>query len=119
ALPLGKGVRAARNAAARVRSMAKAKTQTTMQSPVTPALDDPLADDGATGTAAAPDTAYDRALVAGEDLRRKPYEASTEIQTIRQHTKDRMTVWERIEVLQDRDTQPTILYQNWGRNLDG
>jgi len=99
--------------------MAKAKTQTTTQSPVTPALDDPLAEDGTTGTAAVPDTAYDRALVAGEELRRKPYEASTEIQIIRQHTKDRMTVWERIEVLQDRDTQPTVLYQNWGRNLDG
>src|SRR4029079_11578025 len=93
--------------------------QTTTQSPVTPALDDPLAQDGQPTPAAAADTPYERALVAGEDLRRKPYEASTEIQIIRQHTKDRMTVWERIEVLQDRDTQPTVLYQNWGRNLDG
>jgi acetyl-CoA carboxylase carboxyltransferase component len=99
--------------------MAKPKTKTTTQSPVTPALDDPLGDETAAGAAPAADTAYDRALVAGEELRRKPYEASTEIQIIRQHTKDRMTVWERIEVLQDRDTQPTVLYQNWGRNLDG
>jgi len=99
--------------------MAKAKTQITTSSPVTPALDDPLAQDGAPDAPAVADTPYDRALVAGEELRRKPYEASTEIQIIRQHTKDRMTVWERIEVLQDRDTQPTVLYQNWGRNLDG
>ena len=99
--------------------MAKAKTKTTTQSPVTPALDDPLGDETAAGAAPAPETAYERALVAGEELRRKPYEAATPIQIIRQHTKERMTVWERIEVLQDRDTQPTVLYQNWGRNLDG
>jgi acetyl-CoA carboxylase carboxyltransferase component len=30
-----------------------------------------------------------------------------------------MTVWERIEVLQDKGVQPIILFQNWGRNLDG
>ena len=98
--------------------MAKAKTKTTAQTPVTPALDDPLA--GAAADSATPaDTPYDRALQAGEELRRKPYEASTPIQITRQHAKGRMTVWERIEVLQDRDTQPTVLYQNWGRNLDG
>src|SRR5262245_50726610 len=100
--------------------MAKPKTKTTVDSPVTPALDDPLAggsaDEGPGGPVPGP---YDLALAAGEELRRKPYAASSTIQTIRQHTKDRMTVWERIEVLQDRDTQPTVLYQNWGRNLDG
>ena len=37
----------------------------------------------------------------------------------RQHAKRRMTVWERIDVLRDRGTEPTILYQNWGPNLDG
>jgi acetyl-CoA carboxylase carboxyltransferase component len=30
-----------------------------------------------------------------------------------------MSVWERIDVLQDRASHPTILYQNWGPNLDG
>lgn len=30
-----------------------------------------------------------------------------------------MTVWERIDVLRDPDTEPTILFQNWGPNLDG
>jgi acetyl-CoA carboxylase carboxyltransferase component len=99
--------------------MAKLKTKTPPTASVVPALDDPLGPPPAPSrleTAAGP---YDQALAAGEELRRKPYAASTTIQTIRQHTKDRMTVWERIEVLQDRDTQPTILYQNWGRNLDG
>jgi len=100
--------------------MAKPKTKTTVDSPVTPALDDPLAagtaDEGSGGPVQGP---YDLALAAGEELRRKPYAASSTIQTIRQHTKDRMTVWERIEVLQDPETQPTVLYQNWGPNLDG
>lgn len=99
----------------------KTKTKTADQSPVVPALDDPLAEDprdAASPGAPAPGP-YDLALAAGEELRRKPYAASTTLQVIRQHTKERMTVWERIEVLQDRDTQPTVLYQNWGPNLDG
>src|SRR5262249_45372396 len=100
------------------RSMAKAKTKTTAETPVVPALDDPLAVDAPAGSGPAK-TPYDRALEAGEDLRRKPYEAAGAIQVIRQHTKDRMTVRERMEVLQDRATTPTVLYQNWGPNLDG
>jgi acetyl-CoA carboxylase carboxyltransferase component len=99
--------------------MAKAKTKTTAETPVIPALDDPLAAGPPPGQGGPATTPYERALEAGESLRRKPYEAATPIQIIRQHTKDRMTVWERIEVLQDPDTTPTILYQNWGPNLDG
>jgi acetyl-CoA carboxylase carboxyltransferase component len=99
--------------------MAKPKTKTTTQTPVTPVLDDPLAPEAPEADAAAAERPYDQALRAGEELRRKPYAAAGPIQIIRQHTRDRMTVWERIEVLQDRDTQPTVLYQNWGRNLDG
>src|SRR5262245_4173618 len=102
------------------RSMAKLKTKATTDTPVTPTLDDPLAGDGTTAAGTqGTQGPYDIALAAGEELRRKPYVAAGTIQTIRQHAKDRMTVWERIEVLQDRDTQPTVLYQNWGRNLDG
>src|SRR5690606_19095838 len=37
----------------------------------------------------------------------------------KQHQKNRMTVWERIDVLKDVGTEPTILFQNWGPNLDG
>ena len=95
------------------------KTKAATQSAVTPALDDPLADASRAAGTPASQGPYDQALAAGEELRRKPYEAAGTIQIIRQHTKDRMTVWERIAVLQDPETQPTVLYQNWGPNLDG
>src|SRR5499427_1921223 len=100
--------------------MAKPKPKTTTVSPVVPALDDPLADVGNdAGTVGTQQGPYDRALAAGEELRRTPYTTATTMQILRQHAKGRMTVWERIDVLQDTATQPTILYQNWGRNLDG
>src|SRR5262245_572843 len=100
--------------------MAKLKTKATTDTPVTPTLDDPLTGDETTaGATPATQGPYDVALAAGEELRRKPYVAAGTLQTIRQHAKDRMTVWERIEVLQDPETQPTVLYQNWGPNLDG
>jgi acetyl-CoA carboxylase carboxyltransferase component len=90
--------------------------------PVIPALDDPLRD--AKEATARPETEaplelYDEALKQAHELRRKPYEAATTLQVLRQHAKGRMSVWERIDVLQDGGTQPTVLYQNWGRNLDG
>src|SRR5262245_54362683 len=97
----------------------KPKANTTTVSPVTPALDDPLATSDLEGNTQHPQGPYDLALTAGEELRRKPFTAAGTIQTIRQHAKDRMTVWERIAVLQDPDTVPTVLYQNWGPNLDG
>jgi acetyl-CoA carboxylase carboxyltransferase component len=99
--------------------MAKPKTKTTTETPVTPALDDPLVEAAADAGAAGAAGPYDQALAAGEELRRRPYVAAGTLQTIRQHAKDRMTVWERIEVLQDPEAQPTVLYQNWGPNLDG
>lgn len=84
---------------------------------VVPALDDPLAE--SVSPPSAPDTLYDQVLREGEELRRRPYTAASTMQILRQHAKGRMTVWERIEVLQDRGTQPNVLYQNWGKNLDG
>ncbi len=84
-----------------------------------PALDDTLATETTTEPPETASGPYDQALAAGEELRKKPYAASGTIQIIRQHARDRMTVWERIEVLQDPDSQPTVLYQNWGPNLDG
>ena len=59
---------------------------------------------------------YEDSLRAAWNLRQKPY--TTPIAAIeRQHQKNRMTVWERIHFLVDGD--PTILFQNWGPNLDG
>ncbi len=89
-----------------------------------PSLDDPLKPETTApqATPAGPFTApgpYDEALAQGEDLRARPRTAAGAVQILRQHAKNRMTVWERIDVLQDPGTRPTVLYQNWGKNLDG
>ena len=60
---------------------------------------------------------YEEALRAGYELQQKPHRAAGIKAIERQHQKQRMTIWERIEVLTDE--KPTILYQNWGPNLDG
>ena len=49
-------------------------------------------------------------------LRRRP-QAAGRAAAVRQHAKERMTVWERLSLLSDRT--PEILYQNWGEQLDG
>jgi acetyl-CoA carboxylase carboxyltransferase component len=105
-------------------SSAKARTkpQTTARPVVTPTLDNPFApaseatDRDATKEHLGP---YDHSLLQGEDLRKRPYNAAGTVQILRQHAKGRMTVWERIDVLLDHGSEPTILYQNWGKNLDG
>jgi acetyl-CoA carboxylase carboxyltransferase component len=89
---------------------------------VTPSLRNPFELDGENRSPA--DDAkgggpYDAALREGEQLRERPRTAAGPVQIGRQHAKRRMTVWERIDVLRDRGTEPTILYQNWGPNLDG
>jgi acetyl-CoA carboxylase carboxyltransferase component len=68
---------------------------------------------------ATPPGPYDEAVREGELLRARPRTAAGPVQIGRQHAKRRMTVWERIDVLKDPGTEPTILYQNWGPNLDG
>ncbi|NQX89291.1 MAG: acetyl-CoA carboxylase carboxyltransferase subunit [Halioglobus sp.] len=60
---------------------------------------------------------YEDALKSGWELQRRPYVAAGIKNTQRQHQKHRMTIWERIRYLSD--APPTILYQNWGPNLDG
>ena len=60
---------------------------------------------------------YEATLKNGFELRRRPYTAAGPAQIERQHHKNRMTVWERIRVLTDKE--PTVLFQNWGKNLDG
>ncbi len=60
---------------------------------------------------------YEDALRAGAALQARPYEAAGVRSVQRQHLKQRMTVWERIEFLADEP--PTVLYQNWGPKLDG
>jgi acetyl-CoA carboxylase carboxyltransferase component len=98
---------------------------------VIPTLDDPLSElttapssePAYSGSRSEPGAStrgpYDEALEQGESLRARPHTAAGAVQVLRQHAKDRMTVWERIEVLQDKGTRPQVLYQNWGKNLDG
>ena len=60
---------------------------------------------------------YEQTLERGKELQRRPYEAAGQRSIQRQHLKNRMTVWERVQYL--ADSAPQVLYQNWGPNLDG
>ncbi|MDG2471581.1 MAG: carboxyl transferase domain-containing protein [Pseudomonadales bacterium] len=60
---------------------------------------------------------YEEKLKQGFELMQKPFQAAGEANTQKQHLKNRMTIWERIGVLSTKP--PTILFQNWGENLDG
>ncbi|CAA0125215.1 Propionyl-CoA carboxylase beta chain [BD1-7 clade bacterium] len=62
---------------------------------------------------------YEATLKKGYDLQQRPFNAATEKNVQRQHLKKRMTIWERIHVLADKGVEPTVLFQNWGPNLDG
>ncbi len=90
--------------------------------PLTPSIRNPFEMDGETGSSTAlanEGGPYDKAVREGELLRARPRTAAGPVQIGRQHAKRRMTVWERLDVLRDPGTEPTILYQNWGPNLDG
>jgi len=60
---------------------------------------------------------YEEVMQEGYDLIRRPIESVAIGQIEKQHFKKRMTVWERIKVL--TQSEPNVLYQNWGKNLDG
>ncbi|MDX1453380.1 MAG: carboxyl transferase domain-containing protein [Oleiphilaceae bacterium] len=60
---------------------------------------------------------YEDALSKGYELIKRPRKAAGVQAISRQHSKNRMTIWERIAVLTDEE--PTVLFQNWGKNLDG
>jgi len=60
---------------------------------------------------------YEEVMQEGHDLIERPKKSVKVAQIEKQHFKKRMTVWERIKVLTQED--PNILYQNWGKNLDG
>ena len=62
---------------------------------------------------------YEQALKDGKALIDRPKKAAGVVAVEKQHQKNRMTVWERLEVLADENSEPTILFQNWGPNLDG
>ncbi len=60
---------------------------------------------------------YEETLKSGYDLIQRPKKAAGIASITKQHQKKRMTIWERIGVLTDQE--PQVLYQNWGKNLDG
>ncbi|EPG75755.1 carboxyl transferase domain protein [Leptospira fainei serovar Hurstbridge str. BUT 6] len=60
---------------------------------------------------------YEDANAMGKELLEKPLQGGGTDRILVQHSKSRMTVWERIKVL--TESEPNILYQNWGKNLDG
>ncbi|MBW0434805.1 acetyl-CoA carboxylase carboxyltransferase subunit [Leptospira yasudae] len=60
---------------------------------------------------------YEEANELGKELLSKPLAGGGVDRILVQHSKDRMTVWERIKVLTEQE--PNILYQNWGKSLDG
>jgi acetyl-CoA carboxylase carboxyltransferase component len=60
---------------------------------------------------------YEEAMKEGYDLIQRPIKSVSIEQIEKQHFKKRMTVWERICVLTEKE--PNILFQNWGKNLDG
>jgi acetyl-CoA carboxylase carboxyltransferase component len=85
-------------------------------------LDNPFAEKGeqdfrVPGQVASTPGPYEESLKAGWELQQRPYKAAGVKNIMRQHQKNRMTIWERIRYLSD--SQPTVLYQNWGPNLDG
>jgi acetyl-CoA carboxylase carboxyltransferase component len=62
-------------------------------------------------------TIYEEALELGRELLDKPTRGGGLDRVRVQHAKGRMTVFERIKVLTDKE--PNLLWQNWGPNLDG
>jgi acetyl-CoA carboxylase carboxyltransferase component len=60
---------------------------------------------------------YEEAMKEGWELVQRPIRSVPIEQIEKQHAKGRMTVWERLRVLSPKD--PTVLFTNWGKNLDG
>lgn len=60
---------------------------------------------------------YEEAMKEGYELIQRPIKSVKIEQIEKQHFKKRMTVWERLKVLSQES--PNVLYQNWGKNLDG
>ncbi len=63
------------------------------------------------------ESVYDASLEIGRELVERPLQGGGPTRVLTQHSKGRMTVWERIKVL--TDSEPNILWQNWGPGLDG
>ena len=76
-------------------------------------LDNPFVADPDTSSG---ETQWQKMLTRAEVLHRRP-RAAQPTSIARQHRLNRMTVWERLQILSDRPAH--VLYRNWGKNLDG
>lgn len=80
-------------------------------------LENPFVGGGGASATPAERNPYDDALAMGRELLEKPRRGGGLKRVMVQHSKQRMTVWERIKVLTQEE--PIISYQNWGPSLDG
>ena len=80
-------------------------------------LENPFAKLPARSGSAAKRSHYAETVALGKELVDRPRRGGGSQRVRIQHAKHRMTVWERIRVLTDRD--PVLLWQNWGPDLDG
>lgn len=80
-------------------------------------LDNPLREEEVASPKVEKKGIYEEALEMGEELIAKPLQGGGVNRIMVQHSKERMTVWEKIKVLTNEE--PDIHYQNWGPNLDG
>ena len=60
---------------------------------------------------------YAQMVQRGQELIKLPRQGGGPDRIRKQHSKDRMTIWERIRVLTEQE--PHITFQNWGSQLDG
>jgi len=89
---------------------------------IKPSLQNPLAtaeevDFTIPGEIAGATGPYEEVMKEGHELIERPIKSVPVAAIEKQHFKKRMTVWERIKVLTQEE--PNILFQNWGKNLDG
>jgi acetyl-CoA carboxylase carboxyltransferase component len=94
--------------------MSKRPIKPTLQNPLDPVEKVEFNIPGEIARATGP---YEEAMKEGWDLIQRPVRSVAIDQIEKQHAKKRMTVWERIRVLSDKE--PIVLFQNWGKNLDG
>ena len=60
---------------------------------------------------------YEESIERGRELLERPKRGGGLARVRVQHAKNRMTVFERVRVLTDQE--PNLLWQNWGKGLDG
>jgi acetyl-CoA carboxylase carboxyltransferase component len=94
------------------------QTEHSLKNPLPPRGSIPSSDDAnAKRVAPEPAGVYEASLAMAEELSARPLIGGGPARVRVQHSKHRMTVWERIKALTDRE--PMILWRNWGPELDG